>query len=140
MNDERETDLTSLWQSRGWMETIGENKNVYSGYYLALDKNGQIRSFEGRIEMVKYSELKFTDSGIDLPTREAAKVYIISPPPEIKNHPHSHCFALISKSKGKRIFYLHFESQPPSHVDTAISFMEKLLAESFNPKLLESNA
>jgi hypothetical protein len=107
-----ETPHRAAWDERGWNQEAHGRMRVYRGQYQVYDRRlGRLRRFAGRVVV----------------DRKEVCIYIADPPAEIKRHPKGPCFAL----EETPWFRLHWH-HPARHVDEAILYMEKVLAECLN--------
>lgn len=143
MKRNQEQDSTSidiapetLWEQRGWIRKESGGKEIYTGGYLTTDQNGNQRSFNGRIEMRPTKHIQRVEGKLREVDTKIAEVFIAGLPKEIRRHPHGNCFHWV----GSNWFHMNWWSLAPEHVDRAISYVEGVLAESFNPELLEESA
>lgn len=103
------------WDERGWTRRNDGGTETFEGFYQVHHRRReQVLRFRGRIQVSGWSSQKIS-------------VYILNPPPEVKNHRHGPCFQLLRDGW----FNLHW-SRPAKNVDDAILYMEKVLDESLN--------
>ena len=90
------------WQESGWVRS----GNTYTGRY-----GTRYGSWEGQINQRRGSNIE---------------LFIIHPPERLASHPHWVCF----NSKGRGLYWLHFNQNPKS-ISGGILEMERILTEAF---------
>jgi hypothetical protein len=104
------------WDDQGWKRTQQARGQIYEGYFQVVEhRTGLRHRFSGRV----------VATGGELLT------YIADPPQEIRDHPKGPCFTADTPPW----FHLHWH-QPPRTVDDAILYMEKILSEALDGKLV----
>lgn len=102
------------WDEKGWIAHQREGYVEYRGLYRTCARRTN-------------QDLEFLGSITHGPHGIAA--YIADPPTAMRSHPHGICLQL---SRGPW-FSMHW-TRPPSTVDDALLFMERMLDESFNDR------